>query len=76
MTWREVRWKGRGSRWKHGRWNGWRSTDGSLTVFDVDGRARSLRPDGIEIAVSGPRGGKRWVLALALAADPIDDSPR
>ena len=72
MNGREVRWKGRGSRWKHGRWNGRTSRDGSLTVYDADGRARSLRPDGIEIAVAGPRGGKRWVLATTLTADTID----
>lgn len=71
----KARWKDRGSRWKHGLWNGRTGSDGSLTVFDVDGRARSLRPERIEIALPGPRGGKRWIAAASVASDLGGQTP-
>jgi hypothetical protein len=49
---------GRG-RWVIGRVAGV-SADGSITLRDPDGAARSLRPDDVEVQRPGPRGRRHW----------------
>lgn len=36
------------------------ATDGSITLYDPDGSARSLRPERVEIRRPGSRGRLRW----------------
>lgn len=36
------------------------NTDGSITLHDVDGAARSLRPDRLEVRRPGSRGRLTW----------------
>lgn len=38
-----------------------RRRDGSVGLFETDGRARAIRPEQLEVLRAGPRGGKRWV---------------
>lgn len=48
-----------GGTWREGRVAG-RAADGSITVIDAKGAARALRPDRLEVAGRGPRGGRVW----------------
>jgi hypothetical protein len=34
--------------------------DGSITLFDVDGAARSIRPEALQVRRPGPRGRLVW----------------
>ena len=55
-----------GGRW----WSGKMSAvaaDGSITIFDADGAARSLRPDRIEVRRPGIRGRLTWQLLSDVA---------
>ena len=42
-------------------------TDGSVTLRDPDGSARSLRPERVEIRRPGPKGRLRWQLVSDVA---------
>lgn len=37
------------------------SKDGSLTIYDVTGKSRSIMPTGVEVEQKGPRGGVKYV---------------
>lgn len=55
-----VRWRSvGGTRWFAGRATG-RERDGSVSVVDSRGLARSLPVDRLEVACRGPRGGRGW----------------
>jgi hypothetical protein len=41
--------------------------DGSVTLHDPDGSARSLRPERVEVRRPGPRGRLRWHLVCDVA---------
>lgn len=43
------------------------AADGSITIFDADGAARSLRPDRIEVRRPGSRGRLTWQLISDVA---------
>jgi hypothetical protein len=58
-----------GGRWKEARVHG-RSSDGSVTVVDGNGALRSLRPEALEVRVTGPRGAAGWEPLLERAARP------
>ncbi|MHB1930979.1 MAG: hypothetical protein ACYCUG_16430 [Acidimicrobiales bacterium] len=63
-----VRWRAPGHRgWRSGTVSG-RERDGSVAVRDDRGAARSLPVEGIEVSVTGPRGGRRWEPLTARAA--------
>lgn len=51
--------KADGGRWFTGKMSGVAS-DGSITVFDANGNARSLRPDRVEVRRPGGRGRLTW----------------
>lgn len=34
--------------------------DGSITIFDADGKMRAIMPDKIQVKFRGPRGGTTW----------------
>ncbi len=46
-------------RWQEGRIS-WVERDGSITVHDSHGAARSLRPERLEVKRPGKRGRDRW----------------
>lgn len=48
-----------GGRWLSGKMSGV-SVDGSITVFDANGNARSLRPERVEVRRPGSRGRLTW----------------
>jgi hypothetical protein len=55
-----VRWRDRTrSRWREG-WVVGRERDGSVGVRDGRGASRALRPERLEVATRGPRGGATW----------------
>lgn len=54
------------SRWIVGRVVGM-AADGSITLRDPDGSARSLRPDRVEIRRPGSRGRLRWRIVSEVA---------
>lgn len=54
------------SRWIVGRVSGI-ATDGSITLHDPDGSARSLRPERVEIRRPGSRGRLRWRVVSEVA---------
>jgi hypothetical protein len=55
-----VRWRDRSrARWREGRVVG-RERDGSVGVRDGRGASRALRPERLEVASRGPRGGATW----------------
>ena len=43
------------------------ATDGSITLHDPDGSARSLRPERVEIRRPGSRGRLRWCVVSEVA---------
>jgi hypothetical protein len=43
------------------------ATDGSVTIFDLDGAARSLRPERVEVRRPGPRGRLVWCVVSDVA---------
>jgi hypothetical protein len=43
------------------------AADGSITLHDADGSARSLRPERVEIRRPGARGRLRWQLVSEVA---------
>lgn len=47
------------ARWQEGRIS-WVERDGSITVHDSDGAARSLRPERLEVKRPGRRGRLAW----------------
>jgi hypothetical protein len=51
--------KGEASRWYSGKMSGI-AVDGSITVFDANGNARSLRPERVEVRRPGSRGRLTW----------------
>lgn len=53
-------------RWIVGRVDGI-ALDGSITLRDPDGSARSLRPERVEIRRPGPRGRLRWRVVSEVA---------
>lgn len=55
-------------RWKEGRVVG-REKDGSIGVRDGKGAARAFTVEQVEVRVSGPRGGTRWVPVSRRAED-------
>jgi len=63
-----VRWRDRsGARWREGRVVG-RERDGSVGVRDGRGASRALRPERLEVATRGPRGGATWEPVVERAA--------
>ena len=70
--------KADGGRWLPGRMSGV-AVDGSITIHDANGAARSLRPERVEVRRPGGRGRLTWQLVsdvaitweqLALWGDP------
>ncbi|MCU0260911.1 MAG: hypothetical protein MUE78_07835 [Ilumatobacteraceae bacterium] len=56
-----IRFKRHGSaRWHVGRITAV-APDGSITLRDPDGAARSIRPEALEVQRPGPRGRRRWM---------------
>jgi hypothetical protein len=51
--------RGETGRWVHGRVSRV-NADGSITLHDIDGAARSLRPDRLEVRRPGSRGRLSW----------------
>lgn len=51
--------KGESGRWFHGTIAGV-ATDGSITLFDANGAARSLRPERVEVRRPNTRGRPVW----------------
>ncbi|MEX2627382.1 MAG: hypothetical protein WD225_10905 [Ilumatobacteraceae bacterium] len=43
------------------------AADGSITLRDPDGNARSLRPERLQVQRPGPRGRLRWALVSDVA---------
>lgn len=43
------------------------SADGSITLHDPDGNARSLRPERLQVQRPGPRGRLRWATVSEVA---------
>ena len=43
------------------------AADGSVTLHDPDGSARSLRPESLEVRRPGPNGRLRWALVSDVA---------
>lgn len=64
----EVRFRKRhGEHWLRGVVTG-READGSIELRDQRGRSRAIRPERIEVAEHGPRGGRAWTPLTDLAA--------
>lgn len=70
--------KGEGGRWLPGKMSGV-AVDGSITIHDANGAARSLRPERVEVRRPGGHGRLTWQLVsdvaitweqLALWGDP------
>jgi hypothetical protein len=55
-----------GGRWWQGRMHAV-AADGSFTIYDLDGAARSLRPERLEVRRPGPRGRLTWRLLSEVA---------
>jgi hypothetical protein len=55
-----------GRRWQPGRMSGV-ATDGSITIHDANGAARSLRPERVEVRRPGSRGRLTWQLISEVA---------
>lgn len=53
-------------RWITGRVAGV-AADGSITLRDPDGNARSLRPERLQVRRPGPRGRLRWAIVSDVA---------
>ncbi len=51
--------KGDGGRWYAGKMSGI-AVDGSITIFDANGNARSLRAERVEVRRPGSRGRLTW----------------
>ncbi|MFM2077279.1 MAG: hypothetical protein RJA49_1169 [Actinomycetota bacterium] len=51
--------KGESARWHAGKMSGI-AVDGSITIFDANGAARSLRPEFVEVRRPGSRGRLSW----------------
>jgi hypothetical protein len=51
--------KGDSARWHAGKMSGV-AIDGSITIFDANGAARSLRPEMVEVRRPGSRGRLTW----------------
>ncbi len=51
--------RGEAGRWYTGKMSGV-AVDGSITVFDSNGNARSLRPERVEVRRPGSRGRLTW----------------
>jgi hypothetical protein len=51
--------KGESTRWHAGKMSGI-AVDGSITIFDANGAARSLRPEFVEVRRPGSRGRLSW----------------
>jgi hypothetical protein len=58
--------KAEGGRWFAGKMSGV-AVDGSITVFDANGNARSLRPERVEVRRPGGRGRMTWQAVSAVA---------
>jgi hypothetical protein len=58
--------KAEGGRWFAGKMSGV-AADGSITVFDANGNARSLRPERVEVRRPGGRGRLTWQSVQAVA---------
>lgn len=58
--------KADGGKWFHGRMSTV-SPDGSLTLFDANGAARSIRPERVEVRRPGSRGRLSWQLVSDVA---------
>ncbi len=58
--------RGERGRWIVGKVSGI-ATDGSITLRDPDGSARSLRPERVEIRRPGSRGRLRWCVVSEVA---------
>jgi hypothetical protein len=55
-----------GGRWLLGKMSGV-ATDGSITIHDANGAARSLRPERVEVRRPGSRGRLTWQLVSDVA---------
>lgn len=55
-----------GGRWQPGRMSGV-AIDGSITIHDANGAARSLRPERVEVRRPGGRGRLTWQLISEVA---------
>ena len=55
-----------GGRWFAGKMSGV-AVDGSITVYDANGAARSLRPERVEVRRPGSRGRLTWQLVSDVA---------
>jgi hypothetical protein len=55
-----------GGRWLPGKMSGV-ATDGSITIHDANGAARSLRPERVEVRRPGSRGRLTWRLVSDVA---------
>jgi hypothetical protein len=58
--------KAEGGRWLPGRMSGV-ATDGSITIHDANGAARSLRPERVEVRRPGNSGRLTWQLVSDVA---------
>jgi hypothetical protein len=58
--------KAEGGRWLPGRMSGV-ATDGSITIHDANGAARSLRPERVEVRRPGNAGRLTWQLVSDVA---------
>ncbi len=58
--------KGDAGKWFHGRMSAV-AVDGSLTLHDANGAARSIRPERVEVRRPGPRGRLTWQLVSDVA---------
>ena len=58
--------KAEGGRWLPGRMSGV-ATDGSITIHDANGAARSLRPERVEVRRPGSSGRLTWQLVSDVA---------
>ena len=58
--------KAEGGRWLPGKMSGV-AVDGSITIHDANGAARSLRPERVEVRRPGSRGRLTWQLVSDVA---------
>ncbi len=58
--------KAEGGKWFHGKM-GTVAVDGSLTLYDANGAARSIRPERVEVRRPGSRGRLSWQLVSDVA---------
>ena len=58
--------KAEGGRWLPGKMSGV-AVDGSITIHDANGSARSLRPERVEVRRPGTRGRLTWQLVSDVA---------